>query len=93
MRHHRAAAGWSSASGPAAAADRSRCVASKPARVRLFGLSSSSRQERVRGGAGGFGGEQVPPSAFCTGGRGESLVELPLEDSGGVAESGWPGGS
>ena len=42
MRHQRAAAEWSSGSGPAAAADRRRCVASKPARVRLLNLSSSS---------------------------------------------------
>jgi hypothetical protein len=42
MRHQRAAAGWSSGSGPAAAADRTRWVASKPARVRLLNLSVSS---------------------------------------------------
>src|SRR5215211_9459763 len=42
MRHHSAAAGWSSGKGPAAAADRTRRVASKPARVRLVNLYSSS---------------------------------------------------
>ena len=42
MRHQRAAAGWSSGRGPAAAADRTSWVASKPARVRLLNLSSSS---------------------------------------------------
>ena len=42
IRHQRAAAGWSSGRGPAAAADRTSWVASKPARVRLLNLSSSS---------------------------------------------------
>jgi hypothetical protein len=42
MRHQSAAAGWSSGRGPAAAANRTRSVASKPARVRLLSLSSSS---------------------------------------------------
>ena len=42
MRHQSAAAGWSSGRDPAAAADRRRCVASKPARVRLLNLSASS---------------------------------------------------
>ena len=41
MRHHRAAAGWSSGRGPAAAADRTSRVASKPAQVRLLNLSVS----------------------------------------------------
>src|SRR5215207_10103871 len=39
IRHQRAAAGWSSGSGPAAAADRTSWVASKPDRVRLLNLS------------------------------------------------------
>ena len=39
MRHQRAAAGWSSGSGPAAAADRTSWVVSKPARERLLSLS------------------------------------------------------
>jgi hypothetical protein len=34
----------------------------------------------------------VPPSLICIGIR-ESYVELLLEDSGGAAEPGWPGGS
>jgi hypothetical protein len=42
MRHQRAAAGWSSGRGPPVAADRTSRVASKPARVRLFNLSTSS---------------------------------------------------
>jgi hypothetical protein len=42
MRHQRAAAGWSSRRGAAAAADRTSWVASKPARVRLFNRSTRS---------------------------------------------------
>jgi hypothetical protein len=49
-------------------------------------------QEWVCGGAGGFCGEQPPPSLICVGVR-ESCVESLLGDSGGVAELGWPGGS
>jgi Aldo/keto reductase family len=52
------------------------------------------RQEWVRGGAGDFYGEQPPPLPVCVGiWRGESLVELLLEDAGRTAELGWPGGS
>jgi len=42
MRHQRAAAGWSSGRGPAAAADRTSRAASKPAPVTLVNLPSSS---------------------------------------------------
>jgi len=36
----------------------------------------------------------LPPSLICIRScTGESFVELLLEDSGGVAELGWPGGS
>jgi hypothetical protein len=36
----------------------------------------------------------LPPFPFCPGvGRGESLVELLLEDTGGTANLGWSGGS
>ena len=94
MRHQRAAAGWSSGRGPAAAADRTRRVASKPARVRLFNLSSSSGRNGSAVALRDFCGEQLPPSPVCVGIRGgESLVESLLEDSGGVVELGWPGGS
>jgi hypothetical protein len=50
-------------------------------------------QEWVHGGVGDFCSDQLPPSPFCVGvcGR-ESLVELLLEDTGGAAEFGWPGG-
>jgi hypothetical protein len=42
MRHQRAAAGWSSGRDPTAAADRTRSVASKPARARLLNLPANS---------------------------------------------------
>ena len=47
----------------------------------------------VRVGTGNFCSEQLLPSPFSTGVRGgESLVELLVEDLGGAAELGWPGG-
>jgi hypothetical protein len=49
------------------------------------------RQEWVCGGGRGFGGQQLPPSPIPVVG-GEPIVELLLEDSGGAAELGWPGG-
>ena len=64
MRHQRAAAGWSSGRDPTAAADRTRSVASKPARARLLNLSCPphlhigdqlGRQGSVRPGRRPFG--------------------------------------
>ena len=94
MRHQRAAAGWSSGRGPAAAADRTSRVASKPARVRLLNLSVSSGRNgsAVALGTSVASSCRHRQSAWVVRG-GESLVELLLEDSGGVAELGWPGGS
>src|SRR5215213_4965466 len=90
MRHHSAAAEWSSGKGPAAAADRRRWVASKPGHGEVGQPFLEFRQEWVRGGAGDFGGEQPPPVPLCVSVRGcESLVELMLDDSGSVVELGW----
>jgi hypothetical protein len=52
------------------------------------------RKEWVCVDARDFCGKQLPPLPVCVGvrGGGESLVELLLEGSGGVAELGWPGG-
>ena len=94
MRHQRAAAGWSSGRGPAAAADRTSRVASKPARVRLVNLSSSSGRNGSAVALGASAASSSPPLPVSLVACGsESLVELLLEDSGGVAELGWPGGS
>ena len=52
------------------------------------------RQDRVRGDARDFSGEQLPPPQVCMGIRGgESSVESLLPGSGSVVELGWPGGS
>ena len=65
MRHQRAAAGWSSGRGPAAAADRTSRVASKPARVRLRQPFLQLGQEWVCGGAGGLRWRAVAAIAVC----------------------------
>ena len=93
MRHQRAAAGWSSGRGPAAAADRTRWVASKPARVRLVNLSSSSGRNGSAVALGASRGEQLPPLQVCMGIRGgESLVESLLEDRAALSSWGGPVG-
>jgi hypothetical protein len=93
MRHHRAAAGWSSGRGPAATADRTRRAASKLAPVSLLNFCQLG-QEWVCRGARGFCGEQLPPLPIWVVSRGgESLAELLLPASGGGAEPAWPSGS
>jgi len=94
IRHQRAAAGWSSGSGPAAAADPSRWAASKPDRVRSLSLSSSSGRT---GSLVALGLLQRPvaaiPLAYAWPWRRVAFVELQLEDSAGPAGLGWAGGS
>jgi hypothetical protein len=52
------------------------------------------RQEWVCGHGREFRSDQLPPTPSGTGVcDSESLVEVPLEDSPGSAELGWPGGS
>ena len=65
IRHQRAAAGWSSGRGPAAAADRTSWVASKPARVRLLNLSSSSGRN---GSAVALGASMASSRRHCRSG-------------------------
>ena len=90
MRHQRAAAGWSSGRGPAAAAVRTTWAASRPARARLRSLSASSGRNGS-GRIGDFCSEQSPQVPVRAGiGGGESLVELLLPDSACVAVLGWP---
>jgi hypothetical protein len=91
MRHQSAAAGWWSASGTAAAAGDTSRVAFEAGLGEVVQPFCLLRQEWVCGGGRGFGGQQLPPSPIPVVG-GEPLVELLLEDSGGAAELGWPGG-
>ena len=94
MRHHRAAAGWSSGRGPAAAADRKSRVASKPARVTLLSLSSSSGRN---GSEVALGTSVASSRRHCrsvlVSAAASRFFELLLDVSGGPAELEWPGGS
>src|SRR5215212_4486284 len=92
MRHQRAAAGWSSGRGPAAAANRTSRVASKPARVSLFNLSTSSG---IKGPPwrGGLLWQQVAAIAGLRRCQWRVACRIAVARLGGVAELGWPGGS
>ena len=94
MRHHRAAAGWSSGRGPAAAADRRRWVAWKPARLRLVSLSSSSGRN---GSAVALGAALASSCRHCRSVRVSAASSCPssccCQTRAAQPSWGWPGRS